>query len=85
MRSTNNSPLDSTGSAAESTISSPVNDESNHTISNTVDTPNELNDKNPDELNDSTLMSESNSNDVSKASAMDVSSTNEDDDSGKLH
>lgn len=82
MRSSNHSPLDSTGSAAESTISSAVNDESNHAISNAVDSPNELDGKDAD--TSSTMMNETSSDDITKASAIDASSTNEDDDSGKL-
>lgn len=82
MRNSNHSPLDSTGSAAESTISSAVNDESNHAISNAVDSSNELNGKDMDAS--STMINETSSDDITKASAIDASSTNEDEDSGKL-
>lgn len=84
MRSTNHSPLDSTGSAAESTISSAVNDESNHAISNTDDTRKEsTNGKDSDDgLN--AMLNESSPDEITKMpSAIDASSTNEDDDSGK--
>lgn len=82
MRSTNHSPLDSTGSAAESTISSAVNDESNHAISNTDDTHKEISGKDSEDgLN--TMPNESSPGEVIKPSAIDASSTNEDDDSGK--
>lgn len=84
MRNSNHSPLDSTGSAAESTISSAVNDESNHAISNTVDTHNELSGKDSDDGSNA-MINDSNPSDelVAKTGAIDVSSTNEDDDSGK--
>lgn len=82
MRSSNHSPLDSTGSAAESTISSAVNEESNHAISNAGDSEKELNGKDLD--GSSTMLNETSSDDVTKASAIDASSTNEDEDSGNF-
>lgn len=86
MRSTNHSPLDSTGSAAESTISSAVNDESNYAISNSVNTHKEIDGKDSDDGMNMILNNNNSSNspdEVTKASAIDASSTNEDDDSGK--
>lgn len=83
MRSSTHSPLDSTGSATESTTSSAVNDESNHAIS-TVDTTKELDDgKDLDGSN--TMLNDTSTEDVTKAmSAIDASSTNEDEDSGRF-
>lgn len=83
LRSSTHSPLDSTGSATESTISSAANEESSHAISN--------GDSNKDEeldgkdLDGSTTMpNDTSSDDVNKTmSAIDASSTNEDEDSGK--
>lgn len=82
MRSTNHSPLDSTGSAAESTISSAVNDESNHAISNTDNALKEISGKDSDD-GSNTILNENSPDEVVKPSAIDASSTNEDDDSGK--
>lgn len=84
MRSSNHSPLDSTGSAAESIISSSaVNDESNHGISNAADDDDAHKELSSKDLNDSsTTLNETGFEDVTKASAIDASSTNEDDDSG---
>lgn len=84
MRSSNHSPLDSTGSATESTISSAVNDESNHAISNTIDTHKEINGKDSDDGSNAVINENSPDELVAKTSAIDVSSTNEDDDSGKI-
>lgn len=82
MRSTNHSPLDSTGSAAESIISSAVNDESNHAISNADDTHKEISGKDSDD-GSTAMLNENSPDDVAKPSAIDASSTNgEDEDSG---
>lgn len=82
LRSSNNSPLDSTGSAAESTISSAVNDESNHAISNAVDADHkEISGKDSDDGSNAMVNENSPDELVKKTSAIDVSSTNEDDDS----
>lgn len=84
LRSTNHSPLDSTGSAAESTISSAVNDESNHAISNTDDTHKEISAKDSEDDGSNTLLNENSPDEAAKPSAIDASSTNEDEDSGNL-
>lgn len=83
LRSSTHSPLDSTGSATESTISSAANDESNHAIS-TVDSTKDLDVKDLD--GSGAMLTDASTDDVTKAvSAIDVSSTNEDDDSGKFN
>lgn len=84
MRSSTQSPLDSTGSATESTTSSAVNEEeSNYAISNVVSTK-ELDDKDLDESN--VMLNDPSTEDVTKKmGAIDASSTNEDDDSGKIY
>lgn len=81
LRSTNHSPLDSTGSAAESTISSAVNDESNHAISNMDDTHKEISVKESDDGSNA-MLNENSPEEVAKPSAIDASSTAEDEDSG---
>lgn len=83
LRSTNHSPLDSTGSAAESNISSAVNDESNHAISNPDDTHKEVSGKDSDDGSNA-MLNENSPDEVAKPSAIDASSTNEDEDSGKM-
>ncbi|XP_031622691.1 PHD finger protein 23B-like [Contarinia nasturtii] len=82
LRSSNHSPLDSTGSATESTTSSAVNeDESNHAIP-IVDTTTK--DLDTNDLNGTNVMlNDTSTDDVTKSleSTIDASSTNEDDDS----
>lgn len=87
MRSSTHSPLDSTGSATESTTSSAVNDESNHAISTIDDSTKEeeLDDDGKDLDGSNTMLNDTSTDDVTKAmNAIDASSTNEDEDSGKL-
>lgn len=79
LRDANHSPLDSTGSAAESTLSSAANDESNHAGS-TVDSGADVDAKEDEELDES--------NDTLKedpSKSIDTSSINEEEDeSGKM-
>lgn len=78
LRDANHSPLDSTGSAAESTLSSAANDESNH-ASSAVDSGADIDAKEDEELDEA---SEALKEDPSKS--IDASSTNgEEDESGK--
>ncbi|XP_055318687.1 PHD finger protein 23B-like [Sitodiplosis mosellana] len=83
LRSSTHSPLDSTGSATESTTSSAMNDESNHAISTVNDsTKEELEDEGKDLDGSNTMLNDTSTDDVTKAmSAIDASSANEDEDS----
>lgn len=86
MRSSTHSPLDSTGSATESTTSSAVNDESNHAISTIDDSmkEEELDDDVKDLDGSNTMLNDTSTDDVKKVmGTIDASSTNEDEDSGK--
>lgn len=83
LRSSTHSPLDSTGSATESTISSAANEESSHAISNGDPNKDELDGKDLD--GSSAILNDTSSDDATKTmSAIDASSTNEEDDSGNF-
>lgn len=83
LRSSTHSPLDSTGSATESTISSAANEESSHAISNGDSNKDELDGKDLD--GSSAILNDTSSDDATKTmSAIDASSTNEEDDSGNF-